>query len=654
VMMRIIILLLVSVCFMGSVNADSIYKNYDWEKEAKLMEIPLESKDEPQIILKQAHISEFAYDEERLTEYYIFHEVVHVNSDDAIEDQNKKYLPVGSDVVVLEQKARVVTPDGKNIEMMEDDINEALNEDGSTYTYFALRGLVVGSQVEYFYIIQKARPGVSGKVINLQGELPRYNISVDIYSPENLIFASKSFNGLEDLVQRDHDDYSHLSGSWESIPSLRNENNAFYVPNVKKLIYKLDKNYASNTYNIISYNEIATDIFKAVDVIPEKKEKKLIKKLLKEIDIDKRASLDVKLNTIESYMKRTYPVLENYSPELEEISDILANKMANHRGIVKIYCALLNTLEIDHQVVLTSDRDKMKFDKEFEAYSFLQNYLIYIDDLDKFVAPTATFTKAGIVPSLWVNNYGLFLKPRKTGSLRTVSTEVKWIEAPPYSASRDDMYVDVRTSDKWKSLDIDYAKSSTGYYAASVQPYYDFVPVDAIKDINESQIKFLTEDIDIESMEAVNTSFEDFGMKPYEFNSKFSTKAFMERAGDKILFKIGDLIGAQVEMYQEEDRVLPVENGFNRHYHREITVQIPDGFSVSNLETLEINEVYEEKGETQMQFISNYTFENGIVKVVVDEWYNKIIWPAELFNEYRRVINAAADFNKVVLYIEKE
>ena len=74
---------------------------------------------------------------------------------------------------------------------------------------------------------------------------------------------------------------------------------------------------------------------------------------------------------------------------------------------------------------------------------------------------------------------------------------------------------------------------------------------------------------------------------------------------------------------------------------------------MGNLEALKINETYEADGVIQAQFISDYTFENNVVKVIIDEYYNRVDWPVDLFEDYKRVINAAADFNKVVLYIEK-
>ena len=39
--------------------------------------------------------------------------------------------------------------------------------------------------------------------------------------------------------------------------------------------------------------------------------------------------------------------------------------------------------------------------------------------------------------------------------------------------------------------------------------------------------------------------------------------------------------------------------------------------------------------------------------VTVDEYYHKVHYTVEEFDDYRAVINSAADFNKIVLFLEK-
>ena len=53
-----------------------------------------------------------------------------------------------------------------------------------------------------------------------------------------------------------------------------------------------------------------------------------------------------------------------------------------------------------------------------------------------------------------------------------------------------------------------------------------------------------------------------------------------------------------------------------------------------------------------MSFNSSYTFENNTLIVTIDEYYNIIDIKPELYNTYRKIINSAADFNKVSLILE--
>jgi hypothetical protein len=58
-------------------------------------------------------------------------------------------------------------------------------------------------------------------------------------------------------------------------------------------------------------------------------------------------------------------------------------------------------------------------------------------------------------------------------------------------------------------------------------------------------------------------------------------------------------------------------------------------------------------GDGSAIFRSSYTLEGKTLKVVLDEYYKRLDYSLEEFEEYRKVINAAADFNKVVVYLEQ-
>ncbi len=148
-----------------------------------------------------------------------------------------------------------------------------------------------------------------------------------------------------------------------------------------------------------------------------------------------------------------------------------------------------------------------------------------------------------------------------------------------------------------------------------------------------------------------NPLFSDyFNNKPLVINSSFKNTEMIERAGNKILFKVGAVIGPQVEMYQEKPRQLPFAHVLNR----KIILNIPDGYNVKNLNDLNMNVEYKENGDTTMAFVSSYFQTGNIITVLIGESYNKISYPVSEFEDFKKVINASADFNKVVLVFEKK
>jgi hypothetical protein len=58
--------------------------------------------------------------------------------------------------------------------------------------------------------------------------------------------------------------------------------------------------------------------------------------------------------------------------------------------------------------------------------------------------------------------------------------------------------------------------------------------------------------------------------------------------------------------------------------------------------------------DKSMGFISTYKMEGDKLVVVVDEYYNVTKLPMSAYEPFRKVINAAADFNKIKLVLEKK
>nr|MDQ3073851.1 hypothetical protein [Bacteroidota bacterium] len=84
------------------------------------------------------------------------------------------------------------------------------------------------------------------------------------------------------------------------------------------------------------------------------------------------------------------------------------------------------------------------------------------------------------------------------------------------------------------------------------------------------------------------------------------------------------------------------------------TVTIPKGYEIQNVQDLVFNNsAKDEKQQTVYSFVSNYKLEGNKLTVEISEFYESIYYPLEKFEDFRKVVNAAADFNKVVLVMKK-
>jgi hypothetical protein len=62
---------------------------------------------------------------------------------------------------------------------------------------------------------------------------------------------------------------------------------------------------------------------------------------------------------------------------------------------------------------------------------------------------------------------------------------------------------------------------------------------------------------------------------------------------------------------------------------------------------------YKDGDKVPFSFVSDYTENGNEVKVKIDEYYKELYAPLHRYEDFRKVINAAADFNKVTLVLIK-
>lgn len=649
---NLILLILFISLYSKAQEKQPFYKSYSWSDNPIYSAVGFE--DEQLVSLKDKIVTEFFFEDDNLIEYYIEHRVLWLNSDEKIEDYNKVYLPYSNNSFLEVNKARVITKDGKVIELDDSKILTAQDEETNrSYKYFAFEGIEKGSFIEYYYVLKRI-PKYKGRRITFQSSYPKNNVEFDLYSPNNLIFDFKSFNQLAPIVQ---DTIIKTKLHWhlqaKKVPSLDHETLSAYNASKKYLVYKLDRNTANNVSDISSYSSVAQNLYEYYYPVYDKKTLSNVQKFIDEASIDKTASQESIIRKIELFIKTNVYQSENGENDLSDLNKVLIEKIANENGIMKLYVALFKTLKIKHELVITSDRTELKFDKKFESNNFLTHFLFYFPKTKKYLSPEENDSRYGFPPAYLTDNYGLFIKEVTIGDFKSGIDKIKYIKPVKANESFDKMILDVSfDSDDMTKNYIKLDRSLNGYYSMYIQPFINLIKGDDRDEMIDEFAKQINESVEVTSKKLENDDPNLFGIKPLQFIIDLETEAFVEKAGRKYLFKLGELIGPQMELYQEKERILPLENEFQRSYYRTIKINIPEGFKIVNLDDINIDNSFSKDGKELLSFKSFYEVNDNILTVTADEHYRLNIIEVADYEAYRTVINSAADFNKITLILE--
>lgn len=232
--------------------------------------------------------------------------------------------------------------------------------------------------------------------------------------------------------------------------------------------------------------------------------------------------------------------------------------------------------------------------------------------------------------------------------------EIRTINPMPVADSHNDIIANISFSqDLEANVDVSYTFS--GYCAMGIREAVLLLPEDKKKNLIQTIVSIAGKSEDIQKSAVTGEAFENYSSgAPVLIKATVSAPQFTEKAGAKYIFKVGDVIGKQSELYQTSQRKQPVDIEYPHSLNRTLTVNIPNGYTILNPETLTMkSECKDEKGEVGASFVSSYKIEGNKLVVNIVEFYSQLHYRISDFENFRKVINAAADFNKITLLLAK-
>jgi hypothetical protein len=579
---------------------------------------------------------------QELISFETTHKITRVNDEKGIGRHNTVYIPMYGVKKVVDIKARTINSNGEITLLNKDNIKEINNvEEYGDFKIFAIEGGEKNSEIEVLYTVEKEYDMHGTETI--QNEYPIKEAQF-LFITGDLNSRIKAYRTETTFESTDIDGKSAKLLTLKDIPAMIEEDYA--TPNANKIAiaYQCFPKDRSITQEMF-WNNVVENV--GSKFFPEEISN-LINKDIENIIKEKSDLSTFKVATlIDDFIKTNFTIVKNNNVELSDLEYMLTNRTSSDYGIIKAYAHYLKAFGIEYEIVVTANRFTYKFDPDFFTPNMLRDFLIYLPSEEMYIAPDRMEYRVGEAPFNILGNYGLFI----TESFEYYFSKI--IQSDP-DYSRIKRNTDITFNEDMENVELNQYQEHSGHWSTTSRAVLNLSTEQGIKDYEDYLTSSGIEDKIVKSFETENVD-----MNPLEYNIPFVVKctitseSLLEEAGDSYIFQIGKVIGTQSELYQETERVNPIEMTYPNQYDYDITINIPEGYTAEGLEVLNIDKSFKAvTGEKICKFESSYKLEDNKIKITIQEFYKSNEYDVNRYEEFRSVINAASDFNKTSILLK--
>lgn len=608
-------------------------------------------QDFPAIILKDFRQYAFHYDslEENLQVDYTEHYIIRTNTLSAVEEFNRVYISLSGTNELVNLQARCISPDGKVIELGEESMKEIDDpESAGAYRIFAIEGLVPGAEVEYAYTVRMDARFYGRDVY--QRDIPVKEAVWELIAPDFLVFGVKSYNGMGSVTDSVKEGYRRIHCAGKDIPEALSERYALYQPYLQRLEFNLLQNLQDDLLYDQDWSGMAK---RYIDLIyhADKADIKAMNQVIKWSGAKAARTKREKVVALERWIKGNISLQDTRFFDYPEV--MVENRYGSSFGFLRLMSLCLSHMGIYHELVLVADREGYPLDPEFPNWTYLEEVFLYFQQFGEYLHPSAFEYRMGEIPYAYRGTPAVFVQPGRNQTNLLTRTGV--IPESTLNRNYDDLQAEIRFEVEESVAQIELERSFKGYRAIALQPYLEFLPQETILEVANDLLQGSLPGAEISSSRFEKATLSDAEMgEPLVLKAQMRSEGLLERAGQRYLFRVGEVIGPQVEMYQSGKRDYAVDVQYPHGYNRTIVLHCPEGYRFDGLDELRRSIVHRSDSmQTEdMGFVSDYTLDGDSLKIEIHEYYSNTSYPVEDFDAFRQVINAAADFNKVSILLE--
>ncbi len=646
----------------------------DWVAKPVVHGYPKEYAKEPAIVLNQHEKVEYKYEGKSTSVYHTFHRLIKILDERGIAMYNTMSIPFYTAARIDEIKARTISIDGKVHEIPMHMFKQSQDEYGAPCIKFAMEGVEKNAEVEVY--LKTLTPFNCFGSAYFQYSIPMLDLQFEMAYPKNFIVEQKGYNGFESMKDTLILGRRHMKVHMTDVPGIKPETFSYLYPHEMRTEWRIS--YWANDYGnekrLFTWDEYAKQFYNEVFNIPDGRtpmqyfltpngqdfyrgdtERKAVNRFLTSIGVNGSETELEKIIKIERGIKNNitlYPVLEDHSGRLDTI---VSRKSASTFGYLKLFAACFAQTDVKCEFGVTTDRRWHLFNSSFENWRVLSDYLLYFPNQKNFLDPTDIFMRYPLVPGSAQGNAGVFCKMSTPSESRPRVADVRAIpENSPFD-NYENLTANVTFNGAMNpKLDLKYALG--GLDAVSMRAKFNLHRnQDLQRSTVENYVAGVIKPTDLLDFSIANESPDSFvNRKPLIVNAHVQASGMVEKAGGRYLVKIGELMGPHSELYDPKERKLPVD--INHPYSKKlvINVTLPAGYRVLNLKSLKTQLEYFDGANRKVPtcgFIANCRQHGNKLTITVSEEYARVHYHLSEYTNFRKVMNAGADFSKLSLVL---
>lgn len=532
-------------------------------------------------------------------------------------------------------------------------INLSKLKPGDIFDYFlVLRSNMSYSGAKWFGSTNWIRDAEFTLILpaHLKMDVKVYNYDV---KPIDTVLTTKDDEeeNEDDALTKDAKRYTYVA--FHNIPGFKDEIHAESDRNKPRVEYAIAYNLSKGKNRITSINQYVRDIDNFMNNL-DKADLKAAKKIAKSIKITHEMSEMEKIQTIENYVRSKYVVFEYGNVSSISLMDKIG--FGADLAFFQLFNQLFKAYDIDNRVVWTTDNQEKLFDPTFEGNNFFQEILFYFPDIDQYMAPGSNIYRVGLPPYFLTNNQGIMLDIFSTGGISSATPKVVNINPLPYNISYDSLNVVLSIEPTDKKITGSEERTFGGYLAAPLQYNMKHFEIEDEEQFLQEALGFDNENVNISGEKYFNNKPEDIAIRPLKITGRFSTADFATYNTNSIELTVGTFIGKQSKIEDKTPRVQPADLHYKHYFSRTITINIPDGYKLSEQYSKLNTAIYDTENEQNANaaFIVKTELQGNKLIIHCDEYYKQLHYDLADYPNIKRVWDASSDFNNQKITLIKQ